>query len=199
MPDDSAYRFVIQGHVYFISRADVLNEVKGKRASGRDGRNKYYVQLEGQQFPIKQILHFVTKKGNAEFQAVDARRVLTKLEFEIKEWQYPPRPHSRQSTTQWSPSGNSDDQPPREDRDSQEEGAGRAVMKARKFAVSLSSDEDGFVVAGCPALPGCHSQGRTRQEALNNIKEAIRGYVASMRKHEEPVPEADWEVVEVIL
>lgn len=69
-------------------------------------------------------------------------------------------------------------------------------VKARKFAVSLESD-DGFITVSCPALPGCHSQGRTRQEALNNITEAIRGYVASMRKHLEPVPEIDWEVIEV--
>lgn len=57
-----------------------------------------------------------------------------------------------------------------------------------KFAVTLEHDEDGYIVVSCPSLPGCHSQGKTKQEAMANIREAIRGYVASMRKHGEPVP-----------
>ena len=57
-----------------------------------------------------------------------------------------------------------------------------------KFAVTFETDEDGFVVASCPALPGCHSQGKTKDEALENIKDAIQGFVVSMRKHGEPVP-----------
>ena len=65
-----------------------------------------------------------------------------------------------------------------------------------KFAITIERDEDGFVVASCPALPGCHSQGRTKEEAIVNIKEAIRGYIASMRKHGEPIP-AITEVEEV--
>lgn len=66
-----------------------------------------------------------------------------------------------------------------------------------KFAVTLEPDEDGFIIASCPALPGCHSQGRTKEDAIANIKEAIRGYIASMRKHEEPIPTTDVEEVEV--
>lgn len=65
-----------------------------------------------------------------------------------------------------------------------------------KFVVTFEEDEDGFVVASCPALPGCHSQGRTREEAIASVKEAIRGYTASMRKHGEPIPEVT-EVSEV--
>lgn len=57
-----------------------------------------------------------------------------------------------------------------------------------KFAITLEQDEDGFIVASCLALPGCHSQGRTRKEALANVEEAIRGYIASKRKHGEPLP-----------
>ncbi len=57
-----------------------------------------------------------------------------------------------------------------------------------KFAITLEQDEDGYIVASCPALPGCHSQGRTKKEAIANVKEAIQGYVASMRKHGEPIP-----------
>ena len=42
-----------------------------------------------------------------------------------------------------------------------------------KFLVTLEIGEDGYLVAECPALPGCVSQGRTREEALANIQEAI--------------------------
>ena len=56
-----------------------------------------------------------------------------------------------------------------------------------KFVVTLS-DEDGVIVASCPALPGCHSQGGDREEALSNIEEAIAAYVESMMKHGEPLP-----------
>lgn len=42
-----------------------------------------------------------------------------------------------------------------------------------KFLVTLEVGEDGYLVAECPALPGCVSQGRTRVEALANIQEAI--------------------------
>jgi predicted RNase H-like HicB family nuclease len=41
------------------------------------------------------------------------------------------------------------------------------------FLVTLSKAEDGWIVAECPALPGCMSQGKDEQEALANIKEAI--------------------------
>jgi predicted RNase H-like HicB family nuclease len=68
-----------------------------------------------------------------------------------------------------------------------------------KFAITLEPDEDGFIVASCPALAGCHSQGRTREEAIANIKEAIQGYIASMRKHGEPIPVTDVEEVEVAI
>ena len=40
--------------------------------------------------------------------------------------------------------------------------------------------EDGFWVAECPSLAGCISQGRTKQEAIVNIKEAIEGYIAAL-------------------
>lgn len=66
-----------------------------------------------------------------------------------------------------------------------------------KFAITIEQDEDGVFVASCPALPGCHSQGKTRKEAVTNVTEAIKGYIASMRKHGEPVPQADIEEVEV--
>ena len=60
--------------------------------------------------------------------------------------------------------------------------------KTVRFPVIFQQDEDGFIVVSCPALPGCHSQGRTKEEAIANIKEAIQGYIASMRKQGEPIP-----------
>jgi len=67
-----------------------------------------------------------------------------------------------------------------------------------KFAITFEQDEDGYIVVSCPALPGCHSQGRTKEEAITNVREAIRGYIASMRKHGEPIPSImDVEEVEV--
>mgnify|MGYP001274423089 FL=1 len=43
-----------------------------------------------------------------------------------------------------------------------------------KFTVTLDRDEDGVWVVECPAIPGCVSQGRTKAEALEAIKEAVR-------------------------
>ena len=42
-----------------------------------------------------------------------------------------------------------------------------------KFLVTLDRDEDGVWIAECPSIPGCVSQGNTREEALTNIQEAI--------------------------
>ena len=52
-----------------------------------------------------------------------------------------------------------------------------------KFLITLEKDEDGFIVASCPALPGCHSQGKDRKEAIANITESIQAYIESMAKH----------------
>jgi predicted RNase H-like HicB family nuclease len=49
-------------------------------------------------------------------------------------------------------------------------------MEAR-YTVSLKKTEEGYSV-WCPGLPGCWSQGKTESEALENIREAIRDYVA---------------------
>jgi predicted RNase H-like HicB family nuclease len=62
----------------------------------------------------------------------------------------------------------------------------------------IEQDEDGVFVAQCPTLPGCVSQGKTRQEAVENIKDAIAGYVKSLEKHGEPAPPSiGEEIVEV--
>lgn len=56
-----------------------------------------------------------------------------------------------------------------------------------KFRITVEPDEDGVFVAECPALPGCVSQGKTREEAIANIRDAIQGYLASLKKHGEPM------------
>ncbi|HEV3468266.1 MAG TPA: type II toxin-antitoxin system HicB family antitoxin [Pyrinomonadaceae bacterium] len=58
-----------------------------------------------------------------------------------------------------------------------------------KRRVLLYPGEDGYVVAEVPSLPGCVSQGRTRDEALANIQEAIALHVEVLRERGEPVPE----------
>ena len=57
-----------------------------------------------------------------------------------------------------------------------------------KYRILIEQDEDGIFVAECPALPGCISDGKTREEAINNIQEAMQGYIESLRKHNEPIP-----------
>jgi len=67
-----------------------------------------------------------------------------------------------------------------------------------RYRVLVEQDEDGMYVAEVPALPGCISQGRSRSEALENIREAIAAYIESLRAHNEPVPPPiSEEVVEV--
>lgn len=55
--------------------------------------------------------------------------------------------------------------------------------------VIIYPGEDGYWVVECPSLPGCVSQGVTKEEAVANIKEAIRGYVAALEEDNLPVPE----------
>jgi antitoxin HicB len=57
-----------------------------------------------------------------------------------------------------------------------------------KFRVVIEEDEDGVFVAQCPSLPGCVSQGATRNEALANVRDAIHGYLLSLKTHGEPIP-----------
>ena len=67
-----------------------------------------------------------------------------------------------------------------------------------KLRITIQQDEDGVFVATCPALPGCVSQGATRDKARANVKEAVAGYLESLKKHGEPIPPAiTEEVIEV--
>jgi predicted RNase H-like HicB family nuclease len=67
-----------------------------------------------------------------------------------------------------------------------------------KFRVIVEPDEDGIFVATVPSLPGCVSQGSSRAEALQNVREAIEGYLESLRDRGDPIPPAiNEEVIDI--
>ena len=67
-----------------------------------------------------------------------------------------------------------------------------------KFRILIKQDKDGVFVSEVPELPGCISQGKTRDDSITNIKDAISGYMASLRKHGDPIPPSiDEETVDV--
>ena len=67
-----------------------------------------------------------------------------------------------------------------------------------KFRVIIEPDEDGVFVATVPSLPGCVSQGSSRAEALQNAREAIEGYLESLRDRGDPIPPAiNEEVIDI--
>lgn len=66
-------------------------------------------------------------------------------------------------------------------------------LNSRK--VLLFQDEDGYFVIEVPSLPGCISQGKTREEALENIKEAIDLHIEVLQERGQLVPEDNIEMV----
>ena len=67
-----------------------------------------------------------------------------------------------------------------------------------KYRVLIEQDEDGLFIAECPSLPGCVSQGESRSQVLENIQDAIKGYLESLKKHGDPIPPSiSEEIVEV--
>lgn len=64
------------------------------------------------------------------------------------------------------------------------------------FHVTLTHEEDGWVVAECPALPGCVSQGQDEKEALENIREAITAWMwAEDQKAARSIPDEQTQIV----
>jgi predicted RNase H-like HicB family nuclease len=67
-----------------------------------------------------------------------------------------------------------------------------------RFTVVLEQDSDGGFVVSVPSLPGCVSQGESRDVALINVREAIEAYLEDCRESGEPIPlENGREIVEV--
>ena len=60
-------------------------------------------------------------------------------------------------------------------------------------AVVLHRGEDGYWVVEVPSLPGCISQGKTKAEAIDNIREAIEGWIETASAHHQPFPDEDFE------
>jgi predicted RNase H-like HicB family nuclease len=65
--------------------------------------------------------------------------------------------------------------------------------------VILYKDEDSYWVVECPSLKGCISQGQTKQEALENIKEAISGYIAALEEDDLAIPVDNLETFLVVV
>ena len=63
-----------------------------------------------------------------------------------------------------------------------------------KLLVTLERDETGMIIAECPSIPGCVSQGATEEEALENVREAIAGCLEARRANNMPLTIAVREV-----
>ncbi|MGH9741648.1 MAG: type II toxin-antitoxin system HicB family antitoxin [Candidatus Acidiferrum sp.] len=61
--------------------------------------------------------------------------------------------------------------------------------------VILYPGEDDYWVVECPSLPGCISQGKTKEEAVHNIREAIEGYVLALQQDGLPIPPERFDAV----
>jgi antitoxin HicB len=63
------------------------------------------------------------------------------------------------------------------------------VVAVPKYLIYLEPAEEGGYIVSAPAFPGCVTQGETKEEALAMIKDAIKGYIISLQKHGDPLPE----------
>ncbi|MBM3934498.1 MAG: type II toxin-antitoxin system HicB family antitoxin [SAR202 cluster bacterium] len=61
-------------------------------------------------------------------------------------------------------------------------------MANYKYTVVVEQDDDGVYVASVPMLPGCYTQGDSYEEALENIKDAIKAHIEARRELGEPIP-----------
>ena len=67
-----------------------------------------------------------------------------------------------------------------------------------KYIVYVEPAEEGGYIVSCPHFPGCVTQGETLDEALEMIRDAIKGCIISLKKHGDPVPAGLGEIVEKI-
>lgn len=65
--------------------------------------------------------------------------------------------------------------------------------------VIIYPGEDGYWVAEVPSLPGCISQGKTKEEALANIKEAVQVYIDVLKEDDLPIPEERFDVLVAVV
>ena len=64
-------------------------------------------------------------------------------------------------------------------------------MKEYNYMIIFEKEEDGGYHAFCPSLPGCHTQGDTYEEAVENIKDAVKLYIESIKANGEEIPAED--------
>ena len=180
--------FTLRGESLSITQADVFRVTQDASPAPIDGRNKYFVSLHGRNYPIKQVLRLLSGLPSASFTAQDAYRILARVGFDVFE---DPTRAVNEGTPVRIDAGAAD-------APAVGKSARRGDGDVRKLLVVFHRDEDGWEVASCPTLPGCHSQGRTREEALRNVREAIRGYLASLREHgAASPPSSEFQVIDV--
>ena len=180
--------FMLRGESLSITQADVIRVTRDVSPAPIDGRNKYFVSLHGRNYPIKQVLRLLSGLPSASFTAQDAYRILARVGFDVFEDQA----RAANAAAPARIDAGAADTP------AVGESARRGEGEVRKLLVVFHRDEDGWEVASCPTLPGCHSQGRTREEALRNVREAISGYLASLREHgAASPPSSEFQVIDV--
>ncbi|OHA64792.1 MAG: hypothetical protein A3D64_02955 [Candidatus Wildermuthbacteria bacterium RIFCSPHIGHO2_02_FULL_49_9] len=57
-----------------------------------------------------------------------------------------------------------------------------------QFSVVIEKDKDGFFIADCPELQGCHTQGRTLEQAISNIRDAIKLHLKVLKAEKQEIP-----------
>lgn len=62
------------------------------------------------------------------------------------------------------------------------------IKKTYKFPIVIEKDEEGFFMADCPDLQGCHTQGKTIEEAITNIRDAIELHIKILKEDKEEIP-----------
>lgn len=67
--------------------------------------------------------------------------------------------------------------------------AKKIAKKVLRYTVIFEPAEEGGYVVSVPALPGCVTEGDTFEEAMYMVKDAISAYIASLKKHNEPIPQ----------
>jgi len=66
-------------------------------------------------------------------------------------------------------------------------------------AAIIYRGEDDYWIAECPSLPGCISQGKSKEEAITNIKQAIEGYILALKDDNLPIPEENFDAMLVAI
>ena len=175
---------VVGSYVYAL-----VKSISFDRPRDRAGRTHRFRRDETTSVTMAvQVLRIVADLPSLGFTAKDTYRILVRLGFVILEDRVPV-PVLGGTLASKSDEAFSMSDAKAADQD------GREV---RRLLVVFQTDEDGWEVASCPTLSGCHSQGRTREEALDNIREAIKGYLASLREHDIALPRSsEFQTIEV--